>query len=96
MLLGSLQSRVNKVFTLKFNTVWRDQNNYIDIVLYRNDILSDEDISIFKSNTKELLIHNKWNNLNLCCTCFPYELKNQPSHDHNLLFGNGLCNINSC
>ena len=64
-LLGSLQSRFNQVFTFKFDAVWRDKKNYIHIVLYGNEFLSDEDISIAKSNTKELLIHNKWDNLNL-------------------------------
>ena len=83
-LLGSLQSRFNKVFTLKFGTVWCDKKNYIHIVLYGNEFLSDEDISIAKSNTKELLIHNKWNNLKLWCTCLPYELKNQPSDGYAL------------
>ena len=64
--------------------MWHDQNNYIHIVLYGNEFLSDEDISVVKSNTKELLIHNKCNNLNLWCTCFPHELKNQPSDSYAL------------
>ena len=64
-LLGSLQSRFDKVFSSRFDTVLRDQNNYIHIVLYRNEFLSDEDISIVKCNTKKLLVHNKQNNPNL-------------------------------
>ena len=73
-LLGGIQSRFDNVFTSKFDTVWRDQNNYIHIVLYRNEFLSDED----KCNTNDLLVHNKRNNSNLWCTYLPYELKKGP------------------
>ena len=78
-LLGSLQSQFDKAFSLKFDTVWIDPNNCIHIFLDGNEFLSDEDIFIVNCNTKELLIHNKWNNPNLWCTCLPYKLKNKSS-----------------
>ena len=78
-LLGSLQSRFNKVFFSKFDIVWFHQNNSIHIVLYGNWFLSDEGIFIVKYNTKKLLFYNKWNNPNLWCTCLPYKLKNRSS-----------------
>ena len=78
-LLDSLQSRFDKAFSSKFDTFWIDPNNYIHIFLDGNEFLSDEDISIVKCNTKELLIHNKWNNPNIWCMCLPYKLKNKSS-----------------
>ena len=78
-LLGSLQSQFDKAFSSKFDTVWIDPNNCIHIFLDGNEFLSDEDISVVNCNTKELLIHNKWNNPNLWCTCLPYKLKNKSS-----------------
>ena len=47
-LLDSLQSRFDKVFASKFDTAWRDQNNYIHreeflTELYYSNLLIEDD-----------------------------------------------------
>ena len=84
-LLSSLQSQSDKTSASSFDNTWCHQNNYIYIVLSGNEFLSDKNMYTVKFNTKELLIHNKWNNPNLWCTYLHYKLKNRsPRKGYNL------------
>ena len=81
--MGSLQSQFDKVFSSKFDGVIRTYR--IHIVLYGNELLSDEDNFVVKCNTKKLLVYNKWNNPNLWRRRLPKELNNRSSsQDHAL------------
>ena len=74
-LLGSLQTRLNRVFGSKFSTAWLDKLHRVHVEFESNLFLSDSEIDILKSNVREILHYNHCLNMKYSVTCLPYYLR---------------------
>ena len=76
-LLGCLQYRFEMVVPqINFKTIWKDASLRIHTVFYGNEYLSDSEQKAIKVNVWEIFIHNRKNNPNYWCACFPNEFNN--------------------
>ena len=73
-LLSSLQTRLNRVFESKFNTVWLDIVQRVHAEFESNLFLSDYETGILKSNVQKVLHYNHCLHKNYWVTCLPYSL----------------------
>ena len=71
-LLGSLQTRLNRVFDSKFVTVWLDSLYRVPAEFLLESFLSPSETDILLSNVRELHTHNFPENPNYWVTCLPY------------------------
>ena len=86
-LLKSLQYGLSKVVPQKLAVVWEDSLFRLHAVFYGNEFLNNSEQEIIKTNTREILIHNRKNKPNYSYTCLPYELRKQV----NCAYGTNLC-----
>ena len=50
------------------------------------EYLNNSEQDVIKSNTKELLIHNRKNNPNYTCICLPYEFRKESNYAYSTSF----------
>ena len=83
-LLGSLQYKLRRVVPQSLVIVWQDSLFRLHAVFYGNEFLNSFEQEIIKTNTREILIHNRKNNRNYSYTCLSYELRKQENYGYTL------------